>query len=308
MSMLNSFYAAIIPMTIYLLILWRQDKYEREPFSFLIIHFLWGAVGAIILSIIGSSIFLWFLSFILSESLLDLSGAVIVAPIVEEIAKALILFVTYRSTKFDNVTDGMLYGAAVGLGFGMTENFLYFSGAADNSTIWLYTVILRTATSALVHAICTGIIGGVFGIFKFQRSYFKNIFITGFLIFPMLIHSAWNFLVSFDFTFLYGIIFIVICIIIFWRVYKSFINSELKLIREELFDELYLSNYIDFISSNKRFRKGWIDEKKRNKLITLSTTLAFRKNQLKKFGTFESNSLSGEIESIRDKIKELVIT
>ena len=120
--------------------------------------------------------------------------------------------------------------------------------------------------------------------------------------------NYWNFLVSFDFTFLYGIIFIVICIIIFWRVYKSFINSELKLIREELFDELYLANYIDFISSNKRFRKGWIDEKKRNKLITLSTTLAFRKNQLKKFGTLESNSLSDEIESIRDKIKELVIT
>ncbi len=307
MSELNSLYAAIIPMTIYLLILWRQDKYEREPLSFLLIHFLWGAIGAIILSIIGSSLLIGIFSVILPVNLLDLFGAVLVAPFVEEIAKASFLFYTYKNSKFDNITDGLLYGAAIGLGFGMTENFLYFSNAAGDSTIWLYTVVLRTSSSALVHAICTGTIGGVFGIYKFQKSYFKNIFIAGFLIFPMLIHGAWNFLVSFDFTFIYGLIFILVCIIIFWRVYKSFVNSELLMIKNELTDEDNLEKYLNFISSDKRFRKGWIDESKRKNLVVLSTRLAFRKNQFKSADSFTRESLSIEISQIRNQINELVI-
>ena len=283
-----------------------MDKHEREPLSFLFLHFLWGAIGAIILSLIGSWFMLGFFSVFISGELLDLFGAVIVAPFVEEIAKASILFFTYKSSKFDNVTDGILYGAAIGLGFGMTENFLYFSGAED-ATVWLYTVILRTSTSALVHAVCTGIIGGVFGIFKFQKTYFKNIMIAGFLVFPMLIHGAWNFLVSFDFTFLYGIIFIVICIIIFWRSYKSFIKSELLMIKKELTDEENILKYIEFITSNKRFKKGWIDESKRKDLISLSTKLAFRKNQFRLADSFQKESLSIEIADLRNQINQLVI-
>ena len=48
------------------------------------------------------------------------------APLIEEPTKAIILFAIVRSRHFDNTTDGFVYGAAAGLGFAMTENFMYF--------------------------------------------------------------------------------------------------------------------------------------------------------------------------------------
>ena len=54
-----------------------------------------------------------------------------IAPLIEEPAKALCLLALYRSREFDNATDGFVYGAAAGLGFGMTENFFYFGGPKE---------------------------------------------------------------------------------------------------------------------------------------------------------------------------------
>jgi len=52
--------------------------------------------------------------------------AVLVAPLVEETTKGIYLFKTAKGFEIDNITDGLVYGGAIGLGFGMTENFFYF--------------------------------------------------------------------------------------------------------------------------------------------------------------------------------------
>jgi len=43
---------AALPTAIYVLLLWRIDRYEREPIPLLTIAFLWGAVPAIAVSAI----------------------------------------------------------------------------------------------------------------------------------------------------------------------------------------------------------------------------------------------------------------
>ena len=45
--------AAIIPTVIYVLIFYWADRYEREPLWLTAVAFIWGAVPAIIVSIIG---------------------------------------------------------------------------------------------------------------------------------------------------------------------------------------------------------------------------------------------------------------
>ena len=127
MLIIFSALAAIIPMSIYLVLIWKFDRYDREPFKLVFTNYLWGALGAIVLALIGSFIFTTVASFFIRDDLqLSRFGAVVVAPIVEEITKGLFLLITITNKKFDNITDGIVYGGAIGFGFGMTENFLYF--------------------------------------------------------------------------------------------------------------------------------------------------------------------------------------
>ena len=127
MLIIFSVFAAIIPMSIYLVLIWKFDRYDREPFKLVLINYFWGAFGAIVLAVIGSFILTAIASFFIKDDIqLSRFGAIVVAPIIEEITKGLFLLITLSSKKFDNITDGIVYGGAIGLGFGMTENFLYF--------------------------------------------------------------------------------------------------------------------------------------------------------------------------------------
>ena len=127
MLFIASLFAAIIPMFTYLLIIWRTDRYDREPFSLIIINYIYGAVGAILLAVIGSELIAAMISYILqNEEMMLRIQTIFVAPVVEETTKGFFLFLMVANKKFDNITDGIVYGGAIGLGFGMTENFFYF--------------------------------------------------------------------------------------------------------------------------------------------------------------------------------------
>ncbi len=169
MLIISSILAAIIPMVAYLIIIWRFDRYDREPFKLVLTCYFWGAVGAIIFSLIGSFIFSGLLSFFTSsEQQLDHLGTIVVAPVVEEITKGIFLFVIVANRKFDNLTDGIVYGGAIGLGFGMTENFLYFISYGTTLSDWIAIVIIRTLFSAVMHCVATAIFGAFLGNAKFK--------------------------------------------------------------------------------------------------------------------------------------------
>lgn len=308
MPILASFFAAIIPMIAYLLLIWTMDKYEREPLTFVIYHFLWGAFGAILLGVIGSFM-LNDMTGISNDKNGTIIQTILFAPITEEIAKGLFLLFTINSRKFDNVTDGLVYGGAIGLGFGMTENFAYFTSYGDTISTWLFIVIIRTGFSAVMHCISTATFGAFLGLTKFTMNKIRGIFPILGLLLAMFFHFMWNASVSYPGTFLYGFLFMIILIITFFAIFRLSIRYEKKIIIRELTEEsnnqILPKEHIPIISSNLRFRKGWVDERIRKQYFRSAIKLAFAKFQSRKTGGYFRQLYLGEIEINRQTIKSL---
>ena len=311
MLIISSALAAVIPMFIYLTIIWRFDRYDREPFSLLFKNYLWGALGAIILAIIASGIMSGFFSFFIhSKTVLHRTETIFIAPFVEEITKGIFLFITVRNIKFDNMTDGIVYGGAIGLGFGMTENFLYFIAYGSTISEWVSIVIIRTLFSAVMHCVSTATFGAFLGYAKFKDGGTKAFLTFVGLCIAMFIHFAWNFSVSFESTQLLGFLFMIITVAIFIIVYNISIMSERKIIYNELKDEanrgLIPVNHLNILNSNYRNTTGWIDESIRKLYVRAATTLAFRKVQLREAKGKSKNYYEKDVEYYRDFISNLL--
>lgn len=304
-----SLIAAVLPMLIYLLIIWRMDKYEREPFQFLLLHFLWGAFGAIILGLAGSFALENFTGYNDNSSTGDsLIQTILFAPISEEIAKGVFLFWSIKSRKFDNITDGLVYGGAVGLGFGMTENFTYFITYGDTLSSWIFLVVVRSGFSAVMHCIATATFGAFLGMAKFNLNSYKKLLPVAGISLAIFFHLIWNLTVSFSSTFLIGFIFILLLIIYFFQIFRYAIKKEKNVIETELLEESELINlpkeHILILSSPLRFRQGWIEEGIRKNYFRTAIRLAFKKMQSKNSTGFKRESYDYEIEELRNRIKD----
>lgn len=159
--------AAVVPAIVYVVAVWWSDRYEREPGWLLTTAFLWGAIPAILLSVAGA-VLLQGPQAVFDTGLRNsLFHGALVAPVVEEIAKGLALvgIAVFFAREIDSTLDGIIYGALVGIGFGMTENFLYFLQAAveQNGANWPVVAFLRTVVFGLNHAFYSAILGAVLG-------------------------------------------------------------------------------------------------------------------------------------------------
>lgn len=303
--------AAVIPMLSYLLIIWWADRYDREPFWLVLKNYLWGALGAVIFAIVWSSLISAFVSvFVKDEIHLGNIEAILVAPFVEEITKGAFLFITIRNKKFDNITDGIVYGGAIGLGFGMTENFLYFITYGDTLANWLLIVIIRTLFSAVMHCVSTATFGAFLAYSRFRKTSLKIFYVLTGLITAMFIHLAWNLSVSFEQTTLLGFLFMIFTIALFITVFAVSISGERKIIFIELLDEaqtgLIPMEHLHILNSSKRNRFGWVDERIRKLYIKAATTLAFRKMQLKNSTGYSRTFYENDINYYRDFIRKLL--
>ncbi|MGA7836769.1 MAG: PrsW family intramembrane metalloprotease [Ignavibacteriaceae bacterium] len=311
MLILASALAAIIPMLTYLTIIWRFDRYDREPFGLLLRNYFWGALGAIILALIASGVLAGFFSFFIqSKDSLDKTETILIAPFVEEITKGIFLFITVRNIKFDNMTDGIVYGGAIGLGFGMTENFLYFIAYGNSLQEWVTIVIIRTLFSAVMHCVSTATFGAFLGYAKFKDNTTKTFLIFSGLITAMFIHFAWNFSVSFESTAMLGFLFMIFTVIIFIIVYSISVKGESKIIYDELLPEaesgLIPMKHLLILNSTSRNRHGWIDESIRKLYVSAATTLAFRKVEWKNSKGRSKTFYENEIEYYRNFILNLL--
>ncbi len=120
---------AIVPSLLYLAVLNAVDRYEKEPWAVLIACVAFGAIVAPLVSIgvlgaLGRPMTLA-PQFALGPG----SGDALVG-IVEEVAKAacLLAMVRFVRDEFDDVLDGVIYGAAIGAGFAGAETFVYAAG------------------------------------------------------------------------------------------------------------------------------------------------------------------------------------
>lgn len=162
----------LLPGVFLALLVYTLDRYEKEPWGLVGMAFLWGAVPAIILSLLVQLPVDWLFPN-------DLVTGVIVAPISEEFFKALIvgIFVLAVRREVDSVTDGIVYGAMAGFGFGATENVLYLLGAgAEGGAGQLFIVwVLRTIVFGLNHAFFTSLTGIGLAKARLSRSTFTRV-------------------------------------------------------------------------------------------------------------------------------------
>lgn len=192
--------AAVVPMALYLAAVWWMDRYDREPIWLVLLTFAWGAFVATTLSLLGNTTLDLLLHAVVGAKIASQVTPVVVAPLVEEPTKAAILLLVFRARSFDNATDGFVYGAATGLGFGMTENLLYFITAAqmasfaplEGSLAWATTVAARTFFSAVMHAGASSVIGAAFGLSRLWSPWARlPTVVAGFGI-AVGMHALWN--------------------------------------------------------------------------------------------------------------------
>ncbi|HRI84223.1 MAG TPA: PrsW family intramembrane metalloprotease [Ignavibacteria bacterium] len=311
-----SLIAAVVPMFFYLLIIWYMDRYEREPFWFVLMNFFWGATGAVFLAIIGSLIFQIPLNELIQAvsddnpaELMNLSGAVITAPLVEEFTKGLFLLIISFSKRFDGGVDGAVLGGAIGLGFGMTENFMYFLFYGTTPVAWLMIVIIRTLFSAVMHFLATATFGAFLGYAKFKPFILKFILIpTGFFL-AVFLHFSWNLSVSFEDTTLFGFLFLILYLFVTFSIFQISVYFEGKTILKELQDEANRGfippehlNHLPYVM--RRFKYGWcpagVDQKS---YVKTATTLALRKNQHKNVSGIKKQNYQKDIDNLRYQIQ-----
>lgn len=285
--------------------------YDREPVWLVLKNYLWGAVGAVILSVIFSGLFSSFFSgFISNPELQNRLDAIVIAPFIEEVTKGLFLLITISHKRFDNVTDGIVYGGAIGLGFGTTENFLYFIAYSTSFQQWIFVVLIRTFFSAVMHCLATATLGAFLGFAKMKRNRHRYLLSAGGLAAAVFIHLVWNFSVSSNSTAIFGLLFIIFSAVVFSAVFAFSLSSEKKIIFAQLFDEakagLIPPEHIHVLNSLRRNRSGWVDERIRKVYIKAATTLAFRKMQLDNSSGDNKEIYEKDVELYRNYIRYLL--
>ena len=202
-----SIFCAVVPMVFFLGLLWLSDRYDREPLWLVLLTFVWGATGAVFIALPLNTAFSMFASGFGGELMIwlglpfdwtHLISPILGAPLFEEPAKALFLLFLAWNRRPHDMSSGFLYGAAAGLGFGMSENFMYFTGVAVDPQSWMMTVTIRTFYSALLHAMASSVVGAAFG-FARLRGFRRTVLYTGLgLCIAMGLHGLFNGLLSFD--------------------------------------------------------------------------------------------------------------
>ncbi len=181
-----------------LLLLW-LDRNEPEPVYLILTALVWGAFVSTVVSMMFNDTFAAATTELVGDVFLaDALTASISAPFIEELSKGiavLFIFLLFKS-EFDNVLDGIIYGALVGLGFATIENVIYYF---DVGSVGGYGEMLKlTWVRGILggigsHAAYTALTGAGFGIVRVMRKGFARwLLVPFFWGMAMFAHFLWN--------------------------------------------------------------------------------------------------------------------
>ena len=153
--------AIVIPL-LFLLLVRRLDLYASGSF-------------AVVLICMGGGLAAFFAASLLNSTLLPFFGyaliITLVAPIVEEILKSLLLLYFVRQPDFTYFVDGAIYGFAIGVAFAVVENLLYLSQLPPTAHLLtgLGLAVTRAFSTSLMHGSASALVGVALGRFRFGR-------------------------------------------------------------------------------------------------------------------------------------------
>lgn len=317
---------SLIPITI----LRYLDRRERESWWVMGVAFLWGGLIATGLALPLNTQVLSSIAASLQNSpeLMQalgpraplLIGAPIAGPLVEETIKGLgvvVLFVLLRG-EFDNMRDGFIYGALVGVGFTWFESALYIANgyAQCGAEPWGLQLGSRYALFGLAgHALYTGMFGMFLGLARQSSARWVGVIAPVFglilAIAAHMIHNALPLLFALgspdpsaanlcppempllgsfvNFTLMDLLLFAPALVIVGIGLWRSGI-WERRVIREELKDEpgdIVTPDEYDRVERDHLFATRRIQGKPRQHmraLVNAQNEIAFRKRRLRRRG------------------------
>lgn len=183
---------AFLPPLAFMLWVRNHEKSDREPLRVVLGMFVYGGTLGVIIALALILAFDYGIG--AQPGGLTLLSLVVVAPVLEELSKGLGLGLVRRHV--DEIEDGIIYGAAIGLGFGATENLLYGLQALSDSGLEhaATTIGFRVFSSVLLHAGSTALVGYGFARMRLQRK--GLVVLLPYYLLAVLQHSLYNFLVG----------------------------------------------------------------------------------------------------------------
>ncbi len=158
---------ALVPALIWLAVFYAQDRLEPEPTVYLLGVFV---LGALLASAVGQPLINGFFrvnAWASNTLLLRLVAGILVVGVVQEFLKyAAVRYSVFNSAEFDEQTDGIIYGAAAGLGYATMLNIAYVVGSGG---VDLGIGAVRVAVTALAQASFAGVTGYFLGRAKFEN-------------------------------------------------------------------------------------------------------------------------------------------
>jgi len=298
--------AASIPALTYAALVLRLDRYEPEPKRTIAACLAWGAIGAILGSLVGELIVSHWLDQTLGRAAGSFTAVVLGAPLIEESFKGIAVLIILRVARneFDDVLDGLVYGALIGVGFAMTENILYFGqGYLEEGFRGFGVLVLsRAVLSGLGHPAYTAVTGAAVGWARSRHGQGVLRFIVpvlGWLI-AVALHALWNggLVIAtallgpraglVELVALLSAIVIVPAVLVLYAVARSSTRRELAVLRDELWGEvergtLTETEYLTIIETPRRQRAlttareggGWRLRRQQQAFFQSAANLAF---------------------------------
>lgn len=174
--------AGIAPGLALLSYFYLKDEYDSEPISVVFRAFVFGAL------LVFPIMFIQYVLEVESVVQSELVRAFFSISLLEEFFKWFILiYIVYQHVEFDDPYDGIVYGAAVSLGFATAENIFYLVANG------LDTAIGRALLPVSSHALFGVIMGYYLGKGKFS-AISKRKWLTFSLLFPFLLHGIYDYI------------------------------------------------------------------------------------------------------------------
>lgn len=193
---------AFPPALIYILPILGLDRYDPEPAWLLGFSFAWGGLVAVFVSFILNTITGSVAAASTGNAAVgEIVGAVLSAPIVEEGSKGLgvLLIMIFFRHYLDDILDGIVYAAVIGLGFATVENVLYYGrGVSAGGGSLIFLIFVRGVLSPFAHVTFTAMTGIGCGLARESyRGCIKWLFPLAGYFGAVFLHMLWNGMATF---------------------------------------------------------------------------------------------------------------
>ena len=190
--------SAILLPLLFLYIIYALDLYASGRFRTVALCFVWGLTAFALALGVNTAIKNGVLEglFHMDTSRSFTLTVILVAPIVEEILKSLILVYLARRPDFAYFVDGAIYGFAAGIGFSVLEN-LWYMAQPQAAGQGIMLVVSRSFSTCLMHGSASALVGVSIGRFRYGHGGARLLStILGWAA-AMVLHSIFNRVVQF---------------------------------------------------------------------------------------------------------------